>query len=311
MLLIDGVKYELWTPPNEDEFERVVKEHVRDIFGEKSIYLDIKQRLKSVSGIGSIWDGCAIVFGDSPQWHIIEAELSCHLTYEHIIAQIGKFIGGINNNITQKKIVDAIHDELTRDDFLRLRLRKTIEPTEIYKFLADLISTQPVITIIIEKETDELREAIKTLHYPKIKIVEFQTFTREGIGLAVHAHLFEPLHKPVVLTEPKPHPPGIPLDSMVIQVFPSYITYEYIGIWRKNRESFPQYGETIELMTDDGEIFKAEVGKSPTGSTELWYLRDWYSRNPDLKKGDTILITPVEPMKKYRIQTRRQQKEVT
>ena len=36
MLLIDGVKYELWTPPSEDEFERVVKVHVSDIFGEQS-----------------------------------------------------------------------------------------------------------------------------------------------------------------------------------------------------------------------------------------------------------------------------------
>jgi len=39
MLLIDGVKYELWTPLSEDEFERVVKEHTQDIFSEQSIYL--------------------------------------------------------------------------------------------------------------------------------------------------------------------------------------------------------------------------------------------------------------------------------
>ena len=36
MLIIDGVKYELWIPPNEDEFERVVKEHAQEIFGEQS-----------------------------------------------------------------------------------------------------------------------------------------------------------------------------------------------------------------------------------------------------------------------------------
>lgn len=48
MLLIDGMKYELWTPPNEDEFERVVKEHAQEIFGEQSIYLDGKQELRLV-----------------------------------------------------------------------------------------------------------------------------------------------------------------------------------------------------------------------------------------------------------------------
>jgi hypothetical protein len=34
MLLIEGVKYVEWTPTNEDEFEQVVKEHAKDIFGE-------------------------------------------------------------------------------------------------------------------------------------------------------------------------------------------------------------------------------------------------------------------------------------
>jgi hypothetical protein len=35
MLLIDGVKYEEWTPATEDEFERIVIEHAKDIFGEE------------------------------------------------------------------------------------------------------------------------------------------------------------------------------------------------------------------------------------------------------------------------------------
>ena len=102
MLLIDGVRYELWTPPNEDEFERMVKEHAVDIFGEQSVYLDIKQKLKSKAWIGSIPDGYVIVFGDSPCWHVVEAELSCHPLYEHIVQQISRFINGIKNPNTQK-----------------------------------------------------------------------------------------------------------------------------------------------------------------------------------------------------------------
>ena len=195
MLLIDGVKYEEWMSPNEDEFEREVKKHTQDIFGEKSIYLDRKQKLKSLSGIGSIPDGYVIVFGDSPEWHIVEVELSSHPLYEHIVSQISRFINGISNPSTQRGIVNAIDDEITRDDFLRLRLKKAIEPIEIHKLLADLISKQPILTIIIEKDTQELREALNTLRYPQIKVVEFQTFAREGIGLAVHAHLFEPLYQ--------------------------------------------------------------------------------------------------------------------
>lgn len=193
MLLIDGVKYELWTPPNEYDFEQVVKEHTQEIFGEQSVYFDRKQKLKSLSGIGSIPDGYVIVFGDLPCWYIVEVELSSHPLHDHIISQVGRFISGINNPNVQRGIVNAIDEEIARDDFLKLRLRKAIEPTEIYRFLADLISKQPTLTIVIEKDTEELREALSTLRYPEIKVVEFQTFTREGVGLPVHGHFFEPL----------------------------------------------------------------------------------------------------------------------
>ncbi len=66
MLLIDGVRYEVWTPASEDEFEQIFKEHAEDIFGEKSIYLDIKHKLRSQAGIGSIPDGYVIIVGDQP-----------------------------------------------------------------------------------------------------------------------------------------------------------------------------------------------------------------------------------------------------
>ena len=195
ILLIDGVKYEAWTPRSEDEFEQTVKEHASDIFGEQSIYPDIKHKLKTKSGIGSIPDGYVIIFGDEPQWHIVEVELSSHPLYEHIVPQVSKFINGIKNPPTQKDIVDALYQEIGSDEFLKLRLKKAIGTTETYKFLSDLISKPPLVTIIIEKHTEQLDEAVSAIAHSQIKVVELQTFTREGVGLSVHAHLFEPLYK--------------------------------------------------------------------------------------------------------------------
>ncbi|MBM2824798.1 MAG: hypothetical protein HW402_462, partial [Dehalococcoidales bacterium] len=192
MLLIDGVKYELWTPPSEDEFERVVKEHAQDIFGEQAIFLDRKQKLKSLSGIGSIPDGYVIVLGDTPQWHIVEMELSSHPLHDHIVAQVSKFINGISTPLRRGDIIGAIYGEITRDGLFKLRVEQAIGSGEIYKFLSDLMAKPPILTIIIEKETEGLREAISTLAHPQIKVVEFQTFRRTGAE-AVHAHLFEPI----------------------------------------------------------------------------------------------------------------------
>jgi hypothetical protein len=196
MLLIDGVKYQEWIPKTEDEFEQVVKEHAKDIFGEESEYFFIKHKLKSRAGKGSIPDGFAIVFGDQPQWHIVEIELSYH-AYEHIAGQVSKFINGITNATTQKEIVDTLYNEINSDEFRKLRLRKAIGITDTHKFLTDLISKPAMLTVIIEKHTEEVSEALNMLAYPpqNKKVVEFQTFARERIGLSVHAHLFEPIYK--------------------------------------------------------------------------------------------------------------------
>ncbi len=194
MLLIDGVRYEEWIPEKEvEEFQPMVKEHVQDIFGNKSKYIEAR-RLKSKAGIGSIPDGFVIICGDSPQWHIVEVELSAHQLYDHIVNQVGRFVNGIKNPVTQKNIVDTIYQEITGSKMSKVEVEEAIGSGEIHKFLTDLISLPPILAIVIEKKTPELGEAINLLKYSPIKIIEFRTFRRVGAE-AVHAHLFEPLYE--------------------------------------------------------------------------------------------------------------------
>ena len=301
MLLIDGVKYQEWTPPSEDEFEQIVIEHASEIFGENSVYIDRKLKLKSLSGIGSIPDGYVIVFGDSPEWHIVEVELSSHPLYEHIVSQVSRFINGISNPNIQRGIVNAIDGEITRDDFLRLRLKKAVEPTEIYRFLSDLISKQPILTIIIEKDTGELREALDTLRYPQIKVVEFQTFVREGTGLAVHAHLFEPLYqappKKVTITE-TPREEITPSQNIELIAWPG--TRGRLNIPKENMNFFPDYEEPFTIVTEIGE-FKIRLYKQKD-EKDHFHLKEWFKAHPEIKLGDKVVVKVIEPMKKYRLE---------
>ena len=305
MILIDGVEYELWTPPNEDDFERVVKEHAQDIFGEQSVYLDLKQKLKSRSGIGSIPDGYVIMLGDSPHWHIVEVELSSHPLHEHIVSQVSKFIIGIKNPRASAEILATIYAEINGDDFLQLKVKKATEPTEIYKFLSDLISKPPILTIIIEKDTEGLREAISTLAHTEIKVVEFKTFTREGVGLAVHAHLFEPLYRKEKEREGVPIEKPLPIE---IPVKPSYIKDEYLYIPQEYRSLFPGFKIPFRLETDTGVIETHVYALYPAKWREgdmnsgAWFskgLRTWFKAHPELKPGDKVRITAIEPMKEY------------
>lgn len=203
MLLIDGVKYEEWTPASEGEFEQVVKEHAKDIFGEDSIYFDIKQRIRSKAGTGSIPDGYALTFGDTPRWYVVEVELSSHPLYEHIVPQMTKFSRAINDLNAQRAIVDAMHSEIKGDVFKQTLVQNRIGAQEIHEFLSRLIFNPPILVVVIEKRTKELEEVCSSLPL-KTRIVEFKTFTREGVGLSVHAHLFEPIRKPTVVKEPTP-----------------------------------------------------------------------------------------------------------
>jgi hypothetical protein len=192
ILLIDGVKYEEWRPASEGEFEQVVKEHAKDIFGEQSIYLDIKQKLRSKSGIGSIPDGYVIILGDEPHWHIIEVELASHPVFEHIVPQLVKFIGGIKNLSTQREIISVLHEEISKDKVLTEKIKSRIGSAEIHKFLSTLISQLPRLTILIDRETEELDEAVEELKL-ETEVVEFQTLIREGGDISQHAHLFKPM----------------------------------------------------------------------------------------------------------------------
>jgi len=313
ILLIDGVKYKEWTPEGEnaeEELEQMVKEHAQDIFGENSVYLDKKQKLKSLAGVGSIPDGLVIMFGNVPEWHIVEVELSSHDPYGHIVPQVDRFLNGIDNRDTRNKIIEALYDAIYGDEFLKLKTRQAIgTDKDVHKFISDLIARPPTITIVIEEYTSQLREALKK--YTQKNVVEFQTFMREGVGLSVHAHLFEPLYKPLPELPPLP-PEKTQINqsgSLVITLPPSSIKNNYIHLPENARRNkmFPLVKTNIQIDTDKGNLETEHRISNPHGILKSSWLEGdgldkWFKAHPELKAGDKIRISVIEPMKKYRLE---------
>jgi predicted transport protein len=188
IFLVDGARYKLCRPKNEDELQGIVEEHYRDIFGKDAIFFDFEPKLRSTAGIGSKPDGCVLILSPKPRWVVIETELSDHPLYEHVIPQISKFVKALENPLNRKSIVEAIYNEINRDPFKKALLEEKGMGREIYKFLNDVISTKPSIAIIIDERTAELDEVLGMLPL-KTEITELRTFEREGVGLSVHAHL--------------------------------------------------------------------------------------------------------------------------
>jgi predicted transport protein len=192
MLLIDGVKYDLWTPKDEGkEFHPLVRAHYREIFGEDALYFDVKHVLKTPSKIGSIPDAYVIDLRRG-EWHVVENELSTHSLYDHIVKQLNTFLNGIKNQEARNQILDALYEDIDNDALLRATVQKQIESHDIHHALSKLIARQPSIVVIIDKKTLETEEALQNLN-PTPSIVEFKTYARRDAP-SIRAHLFEPLY---------------------------------------------------------------------------------------------------------------------
>ncbi len=309
-LIIDNVKYKLWVPSLEDKFERMVSEHSHDIFGNDSIWFNSKQKIKSQAGVGSIPDALVISFSGRPQWYVVEIELASHSVYGHIVPQINKFINGIKNSSTRHNIINAIYNDIKNDVVKAARLRKTIGSDELHHFIANLIFKDPILVIIIDKITEELKE----VKFPigETKLVEFMTFEREGVGLEVHAHLFEPIISEKAI-EPKENKTKPPDRFIELEIRKSWMTEYGYGFYipKKYRGDFPGFKAPFILETAIGEITtyiscapKGTLTGDPQAGHWVGNLKKWYEKHPEIKVGDKLIFEIIEPLKRYRLITK-------
>ena len=192
MLLVDGVKYFLRTPADEESLEGMVREHSKEVFGETAVYFDLKHKLTSKTGIGSIPDAYVVDFSEPCKWYIVEVELASHPVDEHIMPQVNRFMRGIINANSQKEVSDAIHEEIDRDKILKTFAENKIGLKEVYRFLSDLVAGPPQIAVVIDEVTERVTESLKAFKEEPM-IIEFRTYVRESAE-TVHIHSFEPVH---------------------------------------------------------------------------------------------------------------------
>lgn len=194
ILVVDGAKFIPWTPKDEEkEFHPFVKSQSKRIFGEDTIYFDVKTALKTASGIVTIPDAYVIDLAAPNDWYVVENELSTHSVYDHIVKQLTKFINGIENQKSRLHILDLLYAEINKDNTTRKTIIAKTGNVDVYNFLSKLFSKEPIIVVIIDEITPELEEACHALKVTP-DIVEFKTFVKADNPNS-HAHLFEPFYE--------------------------------------------------------------------------------------------------------------------
>ena len=191
VVLVDGVEYRLIRPDNEQALEDAVKLNHTYIFGHDSLYFDLKRKMKSTAGVATIPDGYVILFDPKPRWCIVEVELSSHPLYDHVVAQLTKFNRAIENTGTRRQIIEHLYEAIRSDIVLEAQVKQRIKSGEIYKFVSDVISEDPIIVIVIDEETGEVGEALRDIGGDK-RVVEFRTYQRAGVTDSVYAYVFTP-----------------------------------------------------------------------------------------------------------------------
>jgi hypothetical protein len=168
----------LYEYSEEKEFETHVIEHANEIFGPKSIYIDIKKRIGE-DNILTIPDGYLIDFSFElePRLYIIENELVTHDPYKHIGQQLLKF--AISYKASGRDIKNFLLENILKDKSKRVIVEKGFTRAgyrNIDAFLEDIIFEKTVAAIvIIDKITADLENVLNQLTM-KVDIIEFQTF---------------------------------------------------------------------------------------------------------------------------------------
>lgn len=158
---------------NEEAFEREIIKHAKEIFGEKTIYIDTKKLLKSnKKQEGTIPDGYLLdfTFENTPRLYLVENEVRNHSINKHIAPQIGSFYLNYDNSIN--KIKEIITQYLNKEN---ISIDKYLKKTE-YRNIDDMLTKQKLGVIVVIDDADERLYELKNMYRFDLEIIVFKKF---------------------------------------------------------------------------------------------------------------------------------------
>ena len=161
----------------EKDFEQDVVANYRHIFGNDTIYIDIKKKIGD--NIVTIPDGYLLdfTFSNTPRLYIIENELSVHDAYKHIGTQLLKFAVSYKQSRLKIKqyILDYLSKSPTNMAFIESKASE-MGYRNIDAMLESMIYRDTVDAIvIIDNSSAELENVLSHLSM-KIDIIEFKAY---------------------------------------------------------------------------------------------------------------------------------------
>jgi predicted transport protein len=185
VLYFNGKRFNELPFQNEDEFERLVVENSRILFGEKSLYIDLKSRVEGRVLGSAIPDGLLMDFRDpeNPEFYLVEVELSQHDFYKHIFPQVTKFFAFFKNERGRAELVEKTFTVINSDQSMRSRFNQLVGGREIYKSLKDIVENSQNILIVIDglkPEFDEVMETYTDTWDKMVRVMVVKRYHNDG-----------------------------------------------------------------------------------------------------------------------------------
>jgi hypothetical protein len=161
----------------EKDFEQVVIENASHIFGQNTIYIDIKKRIGD--SIITIPDGYLIdfSFAKEPRLYIIENELSTHDPYKHIGSQLLKF--AISYKASGFKIKAFLLEHIMANPSHLAKADHALANAgyrNIDNFLESIIFDRPVAAIVVIDQLSQELDSVLSQLTMKTDVIEFKTY---------------------------------------------------------------------------------------------------------------------------------------
>jgi hypothetical protein len=178
----------------EDEFEKIVAELADKVFGSKTIYLDVKKKIKG-NNIGAIPDGYLIdmTISSEPKLYVIENEIVSHDPFKHIGIQMLKFATSFDEE--RLKIRQILMDEIAKRPESLKRLQIGCEDARsrnIDNYLDRAVYSEFKGLVIIDEARNELYKVLEKIN-ANISVLEIKTYKTNSNEFAYeYDTLYEP-----------------------------------------------------------------------------------------------------------------------
>jgi hypothetical protein len=169
--------FQLFEHALESDFEKVVCSLAEQIFGEDTIYIDVKKRVKS-GDIITIPDGYLLdaTDPDQPTLYVIENEIVSHDPFKHIGIQLLKFATSFDEGKTT--IRNFLMEEITKSkDSMELleKFTKKSSYRNIDNFLDAAVLGTFKALVVIDEARPELHHVLEKIN-ADISVLELKTY---------------------------------------------------------------------------------------------------------------------------------------